>query len=131
MKHIFTTLCFALCCHNVQAQDVPGSHVDMTTTILDFLSRTELCLNSCTDAASTHAAIPQLLQLKQECDKLVEAQKALPEPTVQDYMAVQTHMDAFNTIWKAIRNHIARLQQEKLLTQEIIQILHIAPEDAP
>lgn len=130
MKHLLTTLCFALCSLNVHAQDMPGNHVDVTTAILDFLSRTELCLNSCTDAASTQAAIPQLQQLKQECDKLAEAQKALPEPTVQDYMAVQAHMEAFNTIWKAIRNHIARMQQEKLMTPEIIQILHIAPEDA-
>lgn len=104
----------------------PASHVDMTHAILDFLSRTELCLQSCQDEASISAALPQLKELKKECGQLVDAQRSLPEPTVQDYMAVQDKMEAFTTIWKAIRDHIERLEQAGLLSQELREILHIA-----
>lgn len=100
----------------------------MTARILDFLSRTELCLNTCTDEASTKAAIPQLQQLKQECDTIVALQKALPEPTVQDYMAVQHQMETFNSIWLAIRNHIERMQKENLMSSEIVAILLVSPD---
>ena len=105
----------------------PTNHVDMTGAILDFLSRTELCLNSCRDAASAAEAIPQLKELKEECARLVETQRQLPEPTVQDYMAVQNKMEAFSTLWAAIRSHIERMEQEQILTPELREILHIAP----
>ena len=105
----------------------PTNHVDMTNAILDFLSRTELCLNSCRDSVSTAEAIAPLKALRQECAQLVEAQRQLPEPTVQDYMAVQNKMEAFSTLWNAIRNHIERMEQEQLLTPELRGILHIAP----
>lgn len=125
-KFLFTFICGAsLLC--ATANDMPTNHVDMTSAVLDFLSRTELCLNSCQDAASTQAAIPQLQELKKECELLVNAQRKLPEPTVQDYMAVQHQMDTFNTIWNAIRDHIERLEQLKLMTPQLRNILHIAP----
>lgn len=125
-KFILATLLIASVA-TAQDQAVPSNHVDLTTTIIDFLSRTELCLNSCRDEASAKAAVPQLQKLKKECDSIVETQKKLPEPTIQDYMAVQNQMGAFNTVWKAIRDHIERLEQEKLMTQELRDILHIAP----
>lgn len=106
---------------------LPGNHQDMAEALLDFLSRTELCLNSCTDAASTQAAVPELKKIAAEADQLAAAQQALPEPTVQDFMAVQHHMGDFNNIWNAIRKHIARLDKSGLLTDEIRQILKIAP----
>lgn len=126
MKKILITL---ICAANALAApvEVPANHVDMTAAILDFLSRTELCLNSCRDAASSQSAIPELNKLRQECEKLVNTQRELPEPTIQDYMAVQNQMEAFNTIWKAIRDHIDRLEQENLMTREMREILHIAP----
>lgn len=128
MRSLLFSFFLAGCAFCVSAQDAPSNHVDMTAQILDFLSRTELCLNSCTDEASAKAAIPQLHLLKQECDKLVASQKALPEPTVQDYMAVQHQMESFNTIWKAIRSHIERMQSEGLMSPEIAAILLISPD---
>ncbi len=108
-------------------QASPSNHVDMTNAILDFLSRTELCLNSCRDEVSAQAAIPQLQKLKEECSILVKEQQNLPEPTIQDYMAVQNKMEVFTTIWKAIRNHIERMEQARILSPELRQILQIAP----
>lgn len=109
------------------APAAPANHVDMAGAILDFLSRTELCLNSCRDAASTQAAIPKLQELRQESIQLAETQRNLTEPTIQDYMAVQDKMEAFTTIWNAIRKHLERLEEEQLMTSELRQILHIAP----
>ncbi len=128
MKQFFLAILLAFGAFQLQAQDSPTNHLDMTAAVLDFLSRTELCLNACTDAASTKAAIPQLQQLKKECEELVKMQKALPEPTVQDYMAVQNHMATFDTIWKSIRSHISRMEEENLMTPEIRSILLIAEE---
>ena len=129
MKHCLFALNFALVSLGTAlAQDIADNHVDLTSNIIDFLSRTEICLNSCRDADSVNAALTQLQQLKQECDKLVEVQRSLPEPTIQDYMAVQNQMETFSTIWNAIRDHIERLESEHLMTPELRQILHIAPQ---
>ena len=129
MKHCLFTLNFALASLGTAlAQDIADNHVDLTSNIIDFLSRTEICLNSCRDAESVNAALAQLQQLKQECDKLVEVQRSLPEPTIQDYMAVQNQMETFSTIWNAIRDHIERLESENLMTPELRRILHIAPQ---
>lgn len=127
MKHVLITLGFA--CSAFGQVELPSNHVDLSTSIIEFLSRTEHCLNTCQDAASVNAAIPQLKQLKDECDRLVEKQKSLPEPTVQDFMAVQHQMDAFYTVWNAIRKHIERMEQNKLLTEEIRAILCIEPSN--
>ncbi len=127
MKHLLLSIAFGMIAFSATARELPSNHVDLTDSILDFLSRTELCLNSCNDEQSIAAALPQLQQLKEECGRLVDAQRALPEPTVQDYMAVQNKMEAFNTIWNAIRNHIERLEDNKLMTPELREILRIAP----
>ena len=104
MKHLFIALALAF---SASAQSpTPTNHVDLTTAIIEFLSRTELCLNSCQDEASAQAAIPQLLELKKECDTLVETQRALPEPTIQDYMAVQNQMEAFTIVIKVLHGHL-------------------------
>lgn len=111
------------------AQEPPSNHADMAKAILDFLSRTELCLNSCQDAESAKAAIPQLKKLKAECDRLAAAQQMLPEPTVQDYMTEHNNAATFNTIWKAIRAHIERLETAQIMTREMRDILYIAPPE--
>ena len=127
MREYLLSIILGVCILGNEALASPSNHVDMTSAILDFLSRTELCLNSCRDAASAAEAIPHLKELKQECAQLAETQRQLPEPTVQDYMAVQNQMEAFNTLWTAIRNHIERMEQEQILTAELREILHIAP----
>ena len=127
-----TELCCILLGLNLvfaSAQDMPTNHADMAKAILSFLSRTELCLNSCQDEVSVKAAIPQLKELKAECDKLAAAQQQLPEPTVQDYMTEHNNAATFNTIWKAIRAHIERLETAKIMTREMRDILYIAPPE--
>lgn len=127
MKHAFFSLLAAFSFSCFAAESPLPSHTDLTHTILDFLSRIELCLNSCKDETSVKSAIPRLKELQQECGRIVEIQRSLPEPTIQDYMAVQNQMEAFNTVWGAIRDHIERLETERLMSEEMRQILHIAP----
>lgn len=114
----------AICC---MAQEAPApiNHQDMAEAMLDFLSRTELCLNSCQDKDSTQAAMPQLKKLAEEAKKLSAIQAALPEPTVQDFMAVQHKSGDFINISKAIFDHIDRLRQLQILTPEMAKILFL------
>lgn len=101
------------------------THQSLAKELIDILSQTEIQLRSCTDEQAVSAAIPQLLELSQRAKQLVQRQKALPEPTVQDYLAAQNLVGDFNTITQAIEQHIARIQAEKLLTPELKKILHL------
>lgn len=126
MKSLLFISATAIASIHASAQEAPGSHQDMAEALLDFLSRTELCLRSCTDEASVSAALPQLQLLAKEADKLAAAQAALPEPTVQDFMSVQDKMGTFDTICKAIQAHLVRLSEKRLLSDNFRQILKIS-----
>lgn len=99
------------------------SHHDLARVLTDYLSRVELCLRGCTDAASTTAAIPQLRELAAEARKLEQLQQQLAEPTVQDYMASQELALKFLPLWKAIRAHIERLEKDGLMTDPLRRLL--------
>ena len=114
----------AICCM-AQEAPAPTNHQDMAEAMLDFLSRTELCLNSCQDKASAQAAMPQLKKLAEEAKKLSAIQASLPEPTVQDFMSVQHKSGDFINISKAIFDHIDRLRQLQILTPEMAKILFL------
>ncbi|MBQ8516371.1 MAG: hypothetical protein IJ498_02190 [Akkermansia sp.] len=126
MKALFIFPIVAVAAIRAVGAETPASHQDMAEALLDFLSRTELCLRSCTDEASVNAALPQLRQLATEADKLAAAQTALPEPTVQDFMSVQDKMGTFDSICKAIQAHLVRLSERGLLNNDFRQILKIS-----
>ena len=107
---------------------LPESHHDLARVLTDYLSRVELCLRSCTDAASTAAAIPQLRELAAEARLLEQRQQQLPEPTVQDYMASQELALKFLPLWKAIRAHIERLERDGLMTDQLRNLLQNGPQ---
>ncbi|MBQ9835050.1 MAG: hypothetical protein IJ985_04080 [Akkermansia sp.] len=127
----FCTTCFIMvstCCVAVAQQETEltaDTHQSLAKELVDILSRTEIQLRSCVDEQAVTTAIPQLLELSQRASQLKQRQKALPEPTVQDYMAAQSLVGDFNTIVQAIEQHIARLEREKLLTPELRKILHL------
>ena len=130
MRALITTLpLLILLSAPMAAQDAPAppasleSHRDLAHAITDFLSRTEVCLRGCTDAASVQAAMPKLRELAQEARRLADAQAALPEPTMQDYMASQELALQFLPIWKAIRAHMERLEKDGLMTDELRALL--------
>ncbi|MCQ2364707.1 MAG: hypothetical protein MJ051_04045 [Akkermansia sp.] len=104
------------------------SHTELADALVDFLSRTDACLATCTDEPSARAAQPQLEALHREAAELAARQAELPEPTVQDYMATQNRANDFLQLWQSIRAHLARMEKAGILLPEIRQTLHIAPE---
>ncbi len=110
---------------------LPTGHQDCALAILRLLSDTELCLNGCRDAASVQAALPRFRELSERAHRLAEVQRHLPEPTSQDLISMNQHMERFNLLWGAIGDHIHRLEKAGLVSHELRDILHLAPPPAP
>lgn len=106
---------------------LPTGHQDCALAILQLLSDTELCLNSCRDAASVQAALPRFRELSERAHRLAEVQRHLPEPTSQDLISMNQHMERFNLLWGAIGDHIHRLEKAGLVSPELRDILRLAP----
>lgn len=111
-----------------EAEQSTDSHTELADAMVDLLRRTDACLAGCTDESSARAAVLQLETLRNEAESLASRQAALPEPTVQDYMATQDRANDFLQYWQSIRDHIARMAKKDILLPEIRKILHIAPE---
>lgn len=111
-----------------EAATATDSHTELAEAMVDFLRRTDECLATCTDEDTARAAVPQLESLRAEAESLASRQAALPEPTVQDYMATQDKANDFLQYWQSIRAHLARMEKDGLLLPEIRKVLHIAPE---
>ncbi len=120
-----------LCCaaETVADAPLPATHQEFIPSLLDLLTQTEQILASCTDAASTQAALPRLRALADLARRLSAHQHTLPEPTVQDYMAAHPHVAEFNRLWEAICGHIERLEAQKLISPELRALLQIAPAE--
>lgn len=112
------------------AEDSAGaySHAELADQLVSLLNRTVEVLDQCTDAATAEAAVPSLKALRSEAEQIMAHQAALPEPTVQDYMAAQGRANDFLDAKRALQTRLTRLQQEGLLSGEIREILGIAPE---
>lgn len=113
------------------SEALPASHQDCALAVLQLLSDTELCLNGCRDAASVQAALPRFRELSERAHRLAEVQRHLPEPTSQDLISMNQHMERFNLLWGAIGDHIHRLEKAGLVSHELRDILHLAPPPAP
>lgn len=110
------------------ATEAADSHAELADAIVVLLQRTVATLEKCTDKDSLAAAIPTLQAQREEAAQLMARQAALPEPTVQDYMAAQARANDFLDAKRALQTHISRLQTEGLMSAEIREILGIAPE---
>lgn len=130
---LICSLCLALAPLSATAQENPPAqekqmtHSDLATDILIYLAATESSLRACQDEESIKKTIPQFKRLKEESDRLMAIQRQLPDPSRQDCIDVEKKGVAFVKLWKAIRKHIERLENEKLITQELRDILYIAP----
>lgn len=113
-----------------QPAETTDSHAELADALVALLQQTAATLEQCTDADSVAAALPALQARQEEAAKLMARQAALPEPTVQDYMAAQARANDFLDAKRSIQASVARLQQAGLLSAEIRQILGIAPEKA-
>ena len=110
----------------VLAQEA-DSHVGLAQDIMSLLRETDACLAGCTDSASCAAAEAKLRELARQTEDLTARQAQLPDPTVQDYMAVQNLGKEFMTLERSIREHLKRLEQAGLLTPGFRKIL-VLPE---
>lgn len=114
------------------SEDLPATHQDYALALLQLLSDTEVLLNSCRDVDSTQAALPHLRELSEQARRIALAQRRLPEPTAEDQELLSRHAERFTLLWEAICQHIERLEQNHLLTQQLNEILCIVPpEDHP
>lgn len=104
------------------------THQDVAAEMVQLLTRAAEVLASCTDDCSARAALPELQKLADKASQLVQRQSALPEPTVQDYMAAQDLAKDFLQAKHRIREQMERLQKEGLLTPEMGAILKWEPE---
>ncbi|MCH5284844.1 MAG: hypothetical protein J1E42_04510 [Akkermansiaceae bacterium] len=110
------------------AEQPPATHQEAARQLIILLSDTEECLASCVDKDSVQAALPRFRELAARAVALKAAQSRLPDPTTQDYMLDQAQIKAFSTFWEAVNKHIERLDKAKLITPELREILHLAPE---
>lgn len=105
------------------------THRSIAQELVDLLSETEICLNSCRDSASVEAAVPRLRELAAKADDIVARRATLPAPTIQDDMAAEDLVNDFATLWQAICQHIERLKKEGLITAPLRDTLKLAPPD--
>ena len=112
------------------AEEQPTTHREAAQQLVELLVDTDVCLATCTDAASVQAALPKLRELAARAEQLKIAQSKLPEPTIQDYLYGQELLGAFNTAWQAVRAHIDRIEQAHLMSPELRDILRVTPPDS-
>ncbi len=103
------------------------SHASIAQEIIALLSDTELVLNSCRDQESTAAALPELRALAARAHDIRTRQLSLPDSTLQEDIAIARSVPEFRTLWEAISAHIERMQSENLLSDELREVLRIAP----
>ncbi len=115
---------FLLCSAAVAQTD---SHYSLAQEIVALLSETELLLSSCTDKPTTAAALPQLRELAQRAADLKNRQNKLPNSSLQEDINIAALVQDFQVVWGGICSHIERLENSGLLTDELREVLRIAP----
>lgn len=103
------------------------THISLARQIIELLSQTELVLNTCQNEASVKEAIPQLKELAEQAQQLKQQQSQLPDSSLNEDLTIAKQVPDFLTIWDAIRAHIERLENSKLLSDELREVLKIAP----
>lgn len=128
MKHLILSACLlpAAICH-AEPQDSAPTHQSLALELIALLSDTELALNSCRDAESVQAALPTFRELAKQAESIKQKQLTLPDSTLQEDIVISRNVQDFQMLWEAIQGHIDRLMSENLLSQELRDVLRIAP----
>ena len=114
-----------ICC--VAAADESTTHFTIAQEVINLLAETELLLNSCRDAESVAAAIPELEKLGNEAQQIKAKQLTLPDSSLQEDITIARQVKDFQNLWSAIQGHIERLQKDGLMSDELRKVLCIAP----
>ncbi len=114
----------AACYANTEQTD---THHTLAQEIINLLAETELVLSTCTDEASVQVALPKLQELAQQAQSIHSRQLKLPNSTLQEDISIATHVQEFQLIWGAICAHIERLEKAGILSNELRDVLRVAP----
>ncbi len=105
----------------------PDTHYTLAQEVIALLSETEQILNSCSDADSTAAALPELRKLAQRAAELRTRQLQLADSTMQEDINIAPLVQDFQLIWGAVCAQIERLEQAGLLSEALREVLCISP----
>ena len=105
----------------------PDTHHTLAQEVINLLAETELLLSTCTDAAGVEAALPKLKELAQLAQSIHSRQLKLPNSTLQEDISIAALVQEFQLIWGAICGHIERLEKAGLLSNDLRDVLRIAP----
>ncbi len=125
---IIVTLAITCAAQHAAAQD---SHISLANEIINLLSATEICLNTCRDAASVQAVLPQLELLAQKAADIKERQSKLPDFTPAEDKEIARLIPTYTTLSKAIDAHLQRLADSGLMSPELRAILGYTQPDSP
>ena len=103
------------------------THHTLAQEIIDLLAETELVLSTCTDSTSVEAALPRLKELAEQAQSIHSRQLRLPNSSLQEDISIATLVQDFQLVWGAICNHIERLEKAGILSNELRDVLRIAP----
>ncbi len=115
----------ALPLHSVEEGADITTHTQYSASLVALLGKTLVSLQACQDPASTQAQLPILKQYQQEMDRLSRVLVKLPSPSAVDYVQAHDQLIEFNRTWRLISEEIQRLEREKLLSDELIEILKV------
>lgn len=107
------------------------SHLSLAKEIVNLLSATEICLNTCQTAADVQAVLPQLEQLAQKAAAIKERQSMLPDFTPAEDKEIAKLIPIYTTLSKTINAHLQRLSQAGLMSPELRAVLGYSGEDTP
>ncbi len=119
---ILTSACL---CQLAQGQDEISTHQQYSEKLVSILTRTLASLELCQDEASVKEQLPTLQSLKVEMEELSKALYRLPAPSVVDYLFAEKQLAEFNRTWQAITHELQRLKSEKLLNEELLEVIKV------
>ncbi len=103
------------------------SHSQYSASLVALLEKTLASLQACQDAESVEKQLPILKTYQQEMDTLSRVLTKLPTPSAVDYVQAEEHLLSFNKTWRLISEEIERLGRQRLLTQDLLDVLKIQP----
>lgn len=121
----------ATVCSVVAVANAADSNISLANEIIDLLSATEICLNTCRDAQSVQAALPQLQQLAQKAADIKNRQAAMQNLTPAEDKEIAKLIRTFSTLTKAIDEHLKRIAASGLMTPELAAVLGYSGENSP
>lgn len=115
------------CAISYATEEAQVTHFSLAQDVITLLSETELTLSTCTDEQSVSAALPRLKQLGEQARAIADKQRSLPDSSLNEDLTVAPLVSDFQLLWEAIRAHIERLENSGLMSEELKNVLRVAP----